>query len=417
MMPVNRSRDQSLPTTRVGNTPADSDHPSSYLKQEYERWSQLFAAQPPLVQRFLEGQARQLANALVENLPRFHFVLPDRVVTEAGTVEIPAAQREHRAGSQWERLKRSPHGVVLRLRLDTLESSEQPGVAAACGLLRFSTARYMVNEMLPAGRLVVYASHENEEIASIPVARLDERGGELGSAITASQDAIAEEGENERREGDRENTGRGDLQVPFMPYARRFYLPQWVAFDEAGELIVGNLAEAEAHLASMQEFLHALHSAVGLAPYMVADENYQRKRYGMLGQIVNQGRALARYQIRKIIALIQQRAGEGNLNRGLSLYLPYFDDQALEIKTYPFQIIPAGRIMFVPSFVVRAARQEHVKVAQDTRLSPSTRNHLMQGLQQLEIAFLNEAMSGDVLAGGTFPGEPFTGAHAAPNSK
>ena len=37
------------------------------------------------------------------------------------------------------------------------------------------------------------------------------------------------------------------------------------------------------------------------------------------------------------------------------------------------EIIPAGRIMFVPAFVVRAARGEQAKAAQDTRLNASTR--------------------------------------------
>jgi hypothetical protein len=43
--------------------------------------------------------------------------------------------------------------------------------------------------------------------------------------------------------------------------------------------------------------------------------------------------------------------------------------------------------MFVPAFVVRAVRQEQVKVSQDTRLNPSTRNHLLHLLELLEQAF------------------------------
>jgi hypothetical protein len=37
--------------------------------------------------------------------------------------------------------------------------------------------------------------------------------------------------------------------------------------------------------------------------------------------------------------------------------------------------------------VVRAACEEAVKVAQDTRLSPSTRNHILTELTLLEEAF------------------------------
>jgi hypothetical protein len=175
--------------------------------------------------------------------------------------------------------------------------------------------------------------------------------------------------------------------VPFVPYARRFYLPQWVAFDEAGKLLIGGIAEAEAHIASMQRFLQVLHTTVGLAAYFVADDEYHRKRSGMLGQLINQGRALAMYQTREIIQTIQRRAAAQDLNRGLSISLPYFDDQSLHMKEYPFEIIPAGRIMFVPAFVVRAACEESVKVEQDTRLSHSTRNHILTELAALEEAF------------------------------
>jgi hypothetical protein len=152
-------------------------------------------------------------------------------------------------------------------------------------------------------------------------------------------------------------------------------------------LLVNSNSEAEAHVASMQRFLTILHQAVGLAPCIFADPEYQRKRYGMLGQLINQGRALAHYQNGEIIQTIKRRAATHDLNRGLSLSLPYFDDQALEMKLNYFEVIPAGRIMFVPAFVVRAAREEQVKVAQDTRLSHSTRFHLLTELKALEQAF------------------------------
>jgi hypothetical protein len=43
--------------------------------------------------------------------------------------------------------------------------------------------------------------------------------------------------------------------------------------------------------------------------------------------------------------------------------------------------------MFVPAFVVRAARMEQAKVVQDTRLNYSTRQHLLAELRVLEGAF------------------------------
>src|SRR3990170_4200480 len=307
------------------------------LRQEYETQQALMRVQPTIVQRFLETQARPLAGAVLQKLPQVQFKLPERVVE--------------------------------------LEESPDKAIAVSAGLIRYTTVAHMVHGMLPAGRSVSYVTAQGEEIPSIPV------GDELApeSAITAKTDAIVEEGQGE--------TGRGELIVPYVPAARRFYLPQWVAFGDRDELLVNSVQEAEAHIASMQRFLDVLHAAVRLAPYIIADDEYQQKRYGMLGQLVNQGRALARYETGEIIRTINRRADAQDLNRGLSLSLPFFDDQDLEMKVHDIEVIPAGRIMFVPAFVVRAARMEEAKVAQDTRLSPSTRKHLLAELKMLEQAF------------------------------
>jgi len=160
-----------------------------------------------------------------------------------------------------------------------------------------------------------------------------------------------------------------------------------VAFDDNGKLLVGSEKEAEAHLASMQRYVDILHTASSISPYILADDEYQSKRYGMLGQLINQGRALARYKTQEIIRTIKERAQAGTLNRGLSLTLPYYDDQELRMNTIAFEIIPAGRIMFVPAFVVRAAREEAAKRIQDTRFNPSTRKHVLAQLKMLEDAF------------------------------
>lgn len=354
--------------------------PSSRLQADYDAMQALFQAQPPIVQRFFESQASQIAEALISRQPQVRFSLPDRLVCETASgktllSQVPADMREQLAGGLFDRLTRAEIRVVFRQRLSELEEANQPAVATAARLIRHTTSLHMVHNMLPSGRSVRYQTAPGEEIPTIPVK--DEL--EPESALTAATDAIAEEGATEN--------GRGELLVPYVPAARRFYLPQWVAFDDQGHLLVGSVNEAEAHVASMQRYLEILHAAVGLAPYMVVESQYQEKRYGMLGQLINQGRALAAYETEEIIRVIKQRASANDLNRGLSLSLPYFDDQALTAKTHDFDVIPAGRIMFTPAFVVRAAREEQVKVAQDTRLSPSTRKHLLAELTRLEQAF------------------------------
>lgn len=363
--------------------------PASQLRREYEAQGVLFQAQPSLVQRFLEGQARNLADALVQHGAQVRFTLPEQVVVETGkngterVKQVPAERREQAAGGFFDRLGSGSHSVV-RERLAELEQSLDEAVAVSAGLLRYATARYMVHHLLPSGRSVTYAPVEGEEIPTIPVG--DEQ--EPDSAISAKTDAISPlEGTDENQARREKGEGRGELLVPYVLAARRFYLPQWVAFDDQGRMLVNTDVEAEAHLGSMQRFIEILHAAVALAPYMVASQDYQQKRYGMLGQLINQGRALALHETGEIIETVKQRARAHKLDRGLRLSLPFFDDQTLQLRTYELEVIPAGRIMFIPAFVVRAAREAQVKVAQDTRLSPSTRKYLLIELRTLENAF------------------------------
>ncbi|MBK8784548.1 MAG: hypothetical protein IPO22_22735 [Anaerolineales bacterium] len=352
--------------------------------EEYKRQQSLFSAQPAIVQRFLETQGKQIAQAIVDGNSQINFSLPDRVVCtlenvdQPALVTIPQNQRTRSAGSFLNHFRKAELYKELRHIFTELEQSPDRAISVAAGLLRHATVLHMVYQMLPAGRTITYQSAgEDETIPSIPV--VDDM--EPESAITSASDAIAEEGSTE--------AGRGDLLVPFVPYARKFFLPQWVAFNENGGMLVKSVDEANAHVKSMQRFMEVLFLAVALSPHISADEEYAKKRYGMLGQLVNQGRALAIYQTKEIIARISERAKAGSLNRGLRLSLPYFDDQELKIDISNFEVIPSGRIMFVPAFVVRAVRQEEVKVSQDTRYNPSTRKHLLHLLELLEQAFEN----------------------------
>ena len=368
---------RSQPNPEPSASAPDMASPASHLKKELEEKEALFAAQPRMVQHFLQAQANQLAQAAVDKPAQVRFSLPDTVVilSSRKPAPVPGDQREQLVGGLMDRLTRIDTRLAIRQRLTELEQSADEAVAAGAQLMRHATARHMIHSMLPSGRSVQYEALEGDAIPSVPV----RDALEPVSAITQASDAIVEEGQTD--------SGRGELQVPFVPAALRFYLPQWVAFDDQDRLLVGSIAEAEAHVASMQRYLAVLHAAVGLAPYMVADDDYQAKRYGMLGQLVNQGRALARHETLEIIRTIKRRAEANDLNRGLSLSLPYFDDQDLEMRARDFEVIPTGRIMFVPAFVVRSAREESAKVAQDTRLDPSTRRHVVEELSLLEKGF------------------------------
>jgi hypothetical protein len=357
--------------------------PASHLRQEYDQQKSLFENQPVIIQRFLESQAQQIADGLVSKTYRIHFSLPDRVIMRVehlgqdATITIPDAQRNYHLGGFWDEMRRHEIRDAILHCLRELEQSPDQAVAFSAGLIRFTTASHLVTNMLPAGRSVTYISEDDESIPSIPA---EDNAPE--SAITQASDAIAEEGQGE--------SGRGELQSPFVPAARRFFLPQWVAFDLKGKLLVGSEKEAEAHVQSMQKYVQVLHRSSALAPYMVACDEYQRKRYGILGQLINQGRALAQFKTNEIIRLIKDRAQKGSLNRGLSITMPYFDDQNLGMDELNFEVIPAGRIMFIPAFVVRASLSEQAKVSQDTRLNSSTRKHLLEQLKALETAFMSD---------------------------
>jgi hypothetical protein len=248
-------------------------------------------------------------------------------------------------------------------------------VAVSAMLIRYALAVHMVYNMLPAGRSLIYKSVEGDDIPNQPI----DQDFELRSAINASTDTQNIENQTEKE--------LGELSVPYVEAARHFYLPQWVAFDSQGKLLLGSLSEAEAHIASMQNYLSILHSALMIAPFMVADETCQQKRYGMLGQLVNQGRALAHYQSQEILKIIKRRVAEHKLDRGLRLSLPYFDDQKLLIVNHNFIVIPAGRIMFIPAFAVLAAREQQIKVAENIHLSFATRKILLAELHDFELAF------------------------------
>jgi len=354
----------------------------SYLREEYERQQALFTAQPAIVQRFIETQAQRLAQAVVDDTMQARFSLPDRVLGktpqngEMAVMLVPNEIRAQNVGGWFAYYQNRHLREEARQRLYRLEQSPDQAVNTSAALLRYAVAVHMIYHMLPAGRAVVYRAEGDELIPTIPV----KADNQTGSAITLSTDAIVEQVIDE--------SGRGLVQVPYVPTAQRFYLPQWVAFDENGTLLANSVAEAEAQLASMQRFINILHTASSLAPYMLADHEYQRKRYGMLGQVINQGRALAKYKTMQMIHTIQERVKKGLLNRGLSLSLPYYDDQQLCMLETGMEIIPAGRIMFKNVFVMRAAQLEHAKVTQDTRMNASTRKYLLKELDLLEQTFV-----------------------------
>ncbi len=102
---------------------------------------------------------------------------------------------------------------------------------------------------------------------------------------------------------------------------------------------------------------------------------------------VARGRALARLAAEELIDEIKLRAARHLLDRGLRVSVPYFDDRRLALRYWEFTVIPQGRILFVPAFVVLAAEREIARVRAATEFNPTTREHLLDGLHRLARAF------------------------------
>ena len=298
------------------------------LRQTYEARCGLFFAQPLPIQQFFISQSRPLAEALLKGTLQVHFQLPDRVVCEAGAstpLPVPENLRRQKARIRVNRFRRNGFQAALCEHLTSLEGSPNQAVSVAASLTRFTTVMVMVQGMLPAYR---------DEASGFPLVATGDR-------------SIFKEGETEK-ESD----------------------PQQVQ---------GN---------STQRSVFILAVAVKFAPYIVADQGYRLQCISTLSDLVKQGQASAVGQMREIIARLKVKAAAHELDRGLSLSLPFFDDRKMEMSLYDFEVIQVGRIPFDPRCVVMATRAERSKVANAVYLSNTTRKHLLAELSMLEEAFL-----------------------------
>jgi hypothetical protein len=79
--------------------------------------------------------------------------------------------------------------------------------------------------------------------------------------------------------------------------------------------------------------------------------------------------------------------------------MPYFDERDLCMKMYDFEVIPTGRVEFIPGFVVLAARREQERVFRNPAFNFGTRKYLLIQLDILEQAFTsNDPLSVTALA-------------------
>ncbi len=298
-----------------------------------------FQIQSGETQRFLTDEAVRICAALTDSKGEIRFQLPGVVFRQgdrkgqSAPVEVPAEYRHQIIAGQLKRLPVKDIRTAFRIRLSQLENSGYSSVRIGAGLLRFAVVRRLVHDLPVEDR--------------IPTPPTAAENADSLSAIPAGGQEI-----------------------------RRMELRE-----------LESIKHAEAVILQLRKGMSRLNQAVSIAPYMYADEEFQRKRNILLTGLVAHGHALAYHHIRRIILTVRRRAGAGDLNRGLRLSLPYFDDRELLLRDYEIEVIPPGRTMFVPAFVALAARREQENVEQQDLLGASTRIHLLAALKNLEQAF------------------------------
>ncbi len=103
---------------------------------------------------------------------------------------------------------------------------------------------------------------------------------------------------------------------------------------------------------------------------------------------IARGQDLALRAVDELIEELWRRAASHQLDRGVRLSFPFYDDRRQSLRWRDFTVIPPGRIMFVPAFVVIAAEREIDRVRADRQYTEITRQHLVEVLGILRQAFV-----------------------------
>jgi hypothetical protein len=152
-------------------------------------------------------------------------------------------------------------------------------------------------------------------------------------------------------------------------------------------MLAHSIEHAREQVSSLQKTIERFRLAGQILPELNSHGDYCLAREKLLRQLLHQATSLASWETQEMVAKIKRLAGSGQLNRGLSLSLPYFDDETLKMKLYDFKVIPAGRILFESYYVSWVALHEEEQVLQNPGLSPVARRQLLAELMALEKAF------------------------------
>jgi len=153
------------------------------LRPELLQMEALLDAQSNTTRQFLRLQAQRIAEAMQHKTGQVRFTLPDRINNAAGVqLTIDAGQREQSVGGGLSLRRRSVHDVGdgLRQRLDELRAASEDALQVCADLIMHACARFIVHDLLPAGRSVTYTAEESGDIPAQPA----DSGLDPESAIT-----------------------------------------------------------------------------------------------------------------------------------------------------------------------------------------------------------------------------------------
>ncbi len=177
--------------------------------------------------------------------------------------------------------------------------------------------------------------------------------------------------------------------LPNQVDLRRHY----TAFDERGGQIIEPDSTADALIGQLSRRMDWLRTAEQLYPAWTTHDLYNHAAALLTAHLIEQGRALANYYTQQIIRDMRQEWRAGKITRGLTLFIPYLDERLYRMQKYKVIVIPTGRILFRPEFVIGACRLAERDVRKDPDLSQSTRWQLLSQLDSISQAFEVEIRS------------------------
>ncbi|MGB9639533.1 MAG: hypothetical protein ACPL3P_04800 [Anaerolineales bacterium] len=330
----------------------------------------LLNAQPPHVRDFFSDQAWIIVKTIEEGKESLCFHFPDNLIIPSdpngGMLQKASILPRYRTQKIAKRLHWKNHqDLVSRLidRLDELERSTSIAVGLCAKLLRYLIAVRLFNQL--------------------PYPKADGEAQVIEAMVARNDFSLLEN----RYFGDN-NAPASQISMGNKNNAKRTsFFPEWAAFDHQGVLLELSEAEINQRMQRLQDYIHQLFLILAIEPAMMDDGDFQACYWGMANQWRQQGKAFAHYQTLQIVRSIRKRVEDNSLNRGLSISLPYFDDQALEIRLFDFEVIPPGRILFDPNFMIDAVEISKQRVKDDISFDEITKENIISELDFLQKAF------------------------------